>query len=174
MIPADNFQLVDDGHAWWVCVGDVQTIEGVSEILFDLDRPCDSFRPVCNRIGPGFGKPDHRGCPDCDGAGWHTFDIEVAHTYIGGVGGYWLPVTFRVHVIDVLPIVDNEAPEWFARNDHHIGIGRDEWAEYNGRLPGDHEPRWITDLTLPPDAAPGKWLVRLAVHTPENVETSNE
>ena len=20
---------------------------------------------------------DHRGCPDCDGAGWHTFDIEV-------------------------------------------------------------------------------------------------
>lgn len=33
--------------------------------MVDADTVCETLRPICNRIGPNFGKPDHSGCPDC-------------------------------------------------------------------------------------------------------------
>jgi hypothetical protein len=65
----------------------------------------------------------------------------------------------------VLPIVDNDAPEWCERSDHHIGMGRDEYAEYSGRGEAYDEPQWLTDVSLPPAAAPGLWAVKLAVQS---------
>jgi len=128
MIPADRFRLTDDGHAWWVVT------EGLIESwkVESPDRPCDSFRPVCNRIGPGFGKPDHRGCPDCNGTGRHTFDVEVecwndCKRFGGRVPGWargsgwdWVPcwcdgtfkIALRVSVIPgmILPIIRGACP----------------------------------------------------------------
>ena len=87
---------------------------------------------------------------DCDCTGRHTFDIEVA--WQTEVDAYESD-TFRVHVIDVLEIASGHDAEyrpmiWLSSE----GVA---WLMVEG------EPSIIT---LPPDAAPGMWLVRLAVH----------
>jgi len=61
--------------------GDFQIEPSVKWIVVAEPLVCPTWRPMCNRIGPGFGKPDHRGCPHCNGTGLPDVQI-VSHTTI--------------------------------------------------------------------------------------------
>ena len=112
MIPASSI-IVDGDQALWVVESDQITSFRI------VDRPCDNQ----------FTHDDTWDCPDCDGTGRHTFDIEYED--VDELGRAW---KVRVHIIDVLP------------------IDFDRW----------YETDWFR--TLPPDAAPGMWLIRLEIH----------
>jgi hypothetical protein len=171
MIPSSSIALSEDGRqAWWVvreCDCDHRVSVGCHKTLRRADQSCDACGGDSDRWFRLGGSP----CPDCDGTGRHTFTIEVEHhdaaymTYQTGEPG---TRTFRVSVVPgmVVPIVDNDAPEWYERSDHHIGMGQDENAEYNGRIDTGTEPGYVRDVILPPDARPGMWAVQLQiVHT---------
>ena len=157
MIPADSF-LLDGDTALWV-------VPDADHLPQHWERSCDHCQPTTSRTYPRY-HPEF--CPDCDGTGRHTFDIEawLCDVYdcakcIGGV--HKRQDTFRVHVIDVLPIVENAAWDgrtlpMICRSTHD----RDYFLRSAPLLGGYHE---VTDVTLPPAAAPGMWLVRLAVHS---------
>ena len=124
-----------------------------------LDRPCDC---TLGRSGT---------MPDCDGTGRHTFDIVVA-------GAWGDPPTphevHRVHVIDVLPIVRGACPtptNAEHRPAHvHLAEPSDDDQTQSGICKENCDLVWDNPwkshnlVTLPPDAAPGMWLVRLAIH----------
>ena len=143
MIPASSFVL-DGDTALVVKTPFDPTFPGVEP----LNRPCDTCGGFC-RLRENAADPYGRPCPDCDGTGRHTFDIEVDHDPYDGYFD-----TFRVHVIDVLPIVDEYR---VLPNNTVVQQNGDRWMVDDP----EGERRWIT---LPPDAAPGKWLVRMAVH----------
>ena len=151
MIPADSFML--DGDTALVVVECPP--DSAPAVWEQADKPCD----ICG--GSGYPNNELPICPDCDGTGHHAFDIEVECDK--WIKGYhcWSEV-FRVHVIDVLPIIDvpdtgypHPKPEQFA------------YTSKAGSLRVvDCSAQTDTYISKPPpDAAPGKWLVRLKVPT---------
>jgi len=148
MIPATSF-LLDGDTALWV-------VPDADHLPQHWERSCDTcdgdgtvleLRPLANT--------NYRPCPDCDGTGRHTFDIDC-DTDEGP------RFDFRVHVLDVLPIIDvpdtgypHPKPEQFA------------YTSKAGSLRVvDCSAQTDTYISKPPpDAAPGKWLVRLKVPT---------
>ena len=116
------------------------------------DKPCDT----CNGSGVER-RPDGEWeppCPDCDGTGRHTFEIHPNDPEWGDEP--YCAGCLRVHVLDVLPIVDcDDVPppadfnwvEWFDDGEHLVWWG----------LAAD-------PITLPSAAEPGMWLVRVKVH----------
>jgi len=162
MIPADNFLLSDDGTtALWV-----NDAPGAANTT-TLNRPCET---TYDDLQERFGDPYVR-CPDCDGTGRHTFNIEVECGHFDDPESPTISCwnceagkrTYRVHVIDVLPIVDTTGlhqGEQLPPPDHACAISTYSPRVFNvGSKAAGWEP-----ITLPPDAAPGQWLVRLAVH----------
>lgn len=166
MTPADRF-LLDNDTAWWV-IGDLDAFHDYEYL--DLERPCESWRPVCNRIGPNFGKPDHNGCSDCGSTGRHTFDIEVeCPTCTGraewcGFDGIGNPAcsngvtTYRVSIVPgtVLLIADRDDLSPTAL----IFIN-----ESGNAYLYDPSERINLPVFLPSAAAPGMWAVKLKVST---------
>ena len=145
MIPASSI-IVDGDTAFWVVESDQITSFRI------VDRPCDNQ----------FTHDDTWDCPDCDGTGRHTFDIEYED--VDELGRAW---KVPVHVIDVLPII--------SPGDQHEGdhitltvIGSELAATNLWRADIDREGepchRLEGHVTLPAGAAPGMWLVRLKVH----------
>lgn len=170
MIPATSFRLDGDTALW---VQDRPPEYGPDD---DTDfgnvyyRPCDT----CHGGEAWWTAVQANPCPDCDGTGRHTLDIEVPYTHremgctrgeVEEVGGIWPHHTFRVHVIDVLPIVADVGPVPEGIHVRITGGGICWLAEPISGGGWRH-----TEITLPPDAAPGKRVVRLKVHTSENVE----
>lgn len=180
MIPSDSF-LLDGDTALWV-------VPDEDHLPQHWERPCDRCGGTTRIACPGmsvepktqmgrdaaglvmgkdycYGMHMGHPCPDCiDGR--HTFEIEawLCDVYdcakcIGG--GHKRRDTFRVHVIDVLGIHDAMHPEYPGV----IELTPERFVLIESVDASSH------DITLPPDAAPGKWLVRLAVHTPENVDS---
>jgi len=174
MIPADSFLLSDDGTTALVVFGGVP---GWTPIGWEADnRPC----VVCKGLGRDIADLVTP-CPDCDGTGRHTFTIEVECTgklvevtdngrfglsCDGGCGKEypWGTLTFTVHVLDVLPIVNEAGSKGIPGRviTHNVMTG----------LGGTVVRTWLWDglearepITLPPAAQPGQWLVRLAVHS---------
>ncbi len=124
------------------------------------NRPCDTCDGCKHLCVDGV---NNIRCPDCVN-GRHTFTVEVdygsGNTYGGRTRGEPWGVEFRVHVIDVLPIVDEtDVLNGVTVPAHHVIMrySGEAWA-----VVGTSPPERIT---LPSAAEPGMWLVRLAVHT---------
>ena len=160
MIPADNFLLSDDGTTAAVVFGGVP---GWTPIGWEADnRPC----VVCKGLGRDIADLVTP-CPDCDGTGRHTFDIEAwlcdVYDCAKCIGGVHKRIdTFRVHVIDVLPIVEmslgdrypNPAPDRFAYVSRPGALRVVDLREQSDTHSGK----------APPAAQPGMWAVLLDVH----------
>lgn len=171
MIPATSFLL-----------------DGDTALVVEYDRPgvlggwCDHNR-TCDTCGGTGWRSDHStGCDracggKCGGTGIqecgcidgrHTFTIEVEAYEVQPIGlARPKPATLTVHVIDVLPI--------YGQPDSPLPAGTGKWVWHS---PDDADPdrrgtflceiagseTVMTPIALPPDAAPGKWLVRVKVH----------
>ena len=151
VILADHITL--DGDTAWTLLVELAQYCRAGEFPQLLDRPCD----LCS--GQTRYESDGYVCPARCIDGRHTFNIEVECPH--------LPEdhTFHVSVVPgmVLPIVDNDALEWYGRHDHHIGMGADEHAEYSGRSERGGEPQFVRNITLPTAAGPDMWAVKLRV-----------
>jgi len=162
MIPADHIHFNDNGTAWWVLHRAYEAV-GFSK---RFDRPCDTCVSWGGR-GMSF-----KNCRDCDGTGRHTFTIEVEPSNLGeslpGRTDLYppdeLPSQFRVSVAPgmVLRIIsmsaacaDDAPPLPFIISP----VRRGEATVIAGYPDADHE----TVITLPPDAKPGMWAVKLNV-----------
>ena len=146
MIDQDHITINDD-TALWVFT-DNGPVTDRSAVL-DANRPCDP----CNGVGwPGFAM---FACNDCDGTGRHTFTVECECDACPEFAGISHKRTLRVHVIDVLPIIN----EGQLMDGTHTVVLIDPTGQ--AHLLDGVAPHVIT---LPPAAEPGSWLVRLAVH----------
>ena len=132
-------------------------------------RPCDTcggdqIVPV-GHINYDTNEPvEVTDCRSCDGTGRQTFTIDVAAP--PPLDGYVAEPTLRVHVIDVLPIFDLDdmedglPEEWMPHiTIDSFGSAQSWWH--------DRRDEWWSDedITLPPTAEPGMWLIRLEIHT---------
>jgi hypothetical protein len=162
MIPADHFGPTVNGEAWWVM--DEAPHSGLNAI----DRPCDTCDGSGLRVASSpDGREVYHGpglCPDCDGTGRHTFDIEVACEACGDrhdipIGNSSGGATYRVSVVlgMVLPIVDvvDECPEH-----SHLCVFYDRRTN---RWSFSDDTKLDPVTALPPDAKPGMWAVKVAV-----------
>ena len=155
MIPVDHITF-DGDTAWWV-LPEVWTGPDDMLVPWALDRSCDTCSGQTRYENDGYVCSAR--CID----GRHTFEIEVATSESKGFGEFI--DTYRVSIVPgmVLPIVDNDALEWYGRHDHHIGMGADEHAEYSGRSERGGEPQFVRNITLPTAAGPDMWAVKLRV-----------
>jgi hypothetical protein len=117
------------------------------------DKQCDT----CNGY-PGPTQFEPRTC--CDGTGRHTFTLHVegerlsiANGMLRRYDGFAAPV----HVVEVLPVMDRVIP---AIVGFHIAKTNQGWM----LVESDGLYTHLTAITLPADAAPDKYAVRLAVH----------
>jgi hypothetical protein len=103
-------------------------------------------------------------CRTCGGSKRHTFEIEVAGDVLDiedGALRRYDGQAYRVHVVQVLPIVDNRST---ATRFDRLRLGP-EGVDYPATLmranPSDDD---LSLITLSADAAPGKFVAELAVH----------
>jgi hypothetical protein len=125
------------------------SVTGLARAL-NLDCPCDtcdgsgSFPAIQSQTDP---------CPDCDGSKRHTFNIHLSE------GQH---ETLSVHVVEVLEIRDGSKPcddgTAHIRDDGPQYLSANRYVSMPARGMGEY-------ITLPADAAPGMYAVRLAVHT---------
>ena len=145
--------LIDGDTAWWIITAFGEQYRYSD--FEDLDRPCD----LCG------GEPTHMDtgaeCPDCSGTGRHCFEIEVAQRILKSYGHYI--ETIKVHVVEVLPIQNSTSNEIDTIWDRGDGTF---WIVEESTSIG--EPPVGNPVKLPPNAAPGKWAVRLAESTCDN------
>lgn len=186
MTPADHWHDNGDGTAWLVF--DDHAVRGdrwwdSRRYMSDLGRPCDTCGGFCRlreNAADSYGRP----CPDCDGTGRHTFDVEVEcscachrlHSKYPGlsrdalgqckrdgscVGG---TLTYRASIVPgmVLPLVAIDQHNTIG---HYIVQTQPSgrcWELDNTDFPvkqhGD------SDITLPAAAAPGIYAVKLRIH----------
>ena len=165
MIPADHITF-DGDMAWWVLDEDY---EFDSVHARSLDRPCE----WCQRHLSSGAWPN---CPDCNGTGRHTFQIEVECDVCAdraewcGFDGIGNPlcsngtVALRVSIVPgmVLPIVSAEQ----YRNDMSLR-GPFVIAYSDGTTSVYHNTSDIRVTPLPPAAKPGDWAVQLNVQPKE-------
>jgi hypothetical protein len=143
MIPADRILI--DGDTGWLIVGPLgpgaDVIPGdqaIAEWRAQFDRPCETYG--CDGgVLRQMGRRDGESCDCIDGR--HTFDLEVDRWAVGRRHGP-KTITYRVAVLDVCKVVT-------VRYVGGIGI---EWPD------GRH-----ANPPLPSAAAPGMFVVRLAV-----------
>ena len=127
MISADHFRDNGDGTAWWVLTENDCFIEW--DIPRWFNRPCNLCDGGAFEIDSGF---NDGVCPDCNGTGSHTFDVEVecwhdCKRFGGSVPGWargsgwdWVPcwcdgtfkIALRVSIIPgmILPIIRGACP----------------------------------------------------------------
>jgi hypothetical protein len=166
---------IDGTTAWTLFYGTIGE-DGMRD--YDaLNRPCNAC------YGYGQEATAHDGtvaggyvdCPDCAGTGRHCFTLDVECVLpmcVNGQRGYWQdghPCGYcnatgtsqlSVHVVEVLPIVYNWN-DWMTKP--LVSIERDGSAVLvENRIDGFCEK--VTDITLPADAAAGKFAVRLEIH----------
>lgn len=191
MIPSTAIAF--DGNRAWVVVTPDPKRGGISGRWFA--RPCDTCGSLV-RAGDQVIDPEGRRwvngrsvaryepftCPDCDGTGRHTFEIEAECEVVNSVehrkpfsrervatwDGSWRKevIRYRVSVVEgmVLPITDNDECD----GTHRIVLWDATTAFTCTGPKGPHE-----FITLPPDAArllaEGKtpWAVLLDVHESE-------
>jgi hypothetical protein len=171
MIPRTAIHFNPDGTAWLVtheCDCDHRLSVGCHLTYRNLDdecRPCGGDSNLWFRLG---GSP----CPDCDGTGRHTFTVDVA--WQTEVDAYESE-THRVSVVPgmVLPIVRGACPTP-TNAEHrpaHIHVNTDESPmPVFGMCEADSDlifgSPWKSEnlLTLPLDAKPGGYAVKVLVH----------
>ena len=154
MIPSDSIAI--DGDTAWLVVKQRPTRNWVRE----ANRPCDT----CGGTGMD---DDVIDCAHCSGTGRHSFTIEVDCQECDGSGehdtgqGCWACQScdgpLSVHVLEVLPIVDETA---VVNGYAEMPARCITWLPDRQRLHGPDE-RYID---LPSNAGPGKWAVHLAIH----------
>ena len=154
MIPADHWHANDDGTAWWVCVGDVQPASGQDEVLWELDRPCET----CDGTGEiveahGTSGFDVTDCWSCDGTDRHTFDVTIV------AGELCDEYPFRVSIVPGMVLPIGKLGQIGSRA--HIVADTD----FGGEPVFDYWDGvdWHNDITLPPAAKVGTWAVKLRV-----------
>lgn len=124
----------------------------------DLTLPCETVRPIHNRIGPDFGKPDHRSCPDCVG-GVPLVEIRETCPHPHGEREPFIPcpdggsLLVATATVEVLPVVG--ATSDLLTVCSVVIFGND--AELFD--PAPNAERW-TRLALDPLPVPGRdWVV---------------
>jgi hypothetical protein len=149
---------IDGNTAWWVRV-----FNGAADAY---NRPCDTCDTYdglgCIGFPDGYDDP----CPDCHGTGRHTFTLDVREPCRSDVDRWNDIKTLSVHVVEVLPIIEWDTVDLglphpvpcMTIDPHGNALEADEagvdWFKAH-------------DRTLPPDAAPGMFAVRLAIHKGE-------
>ena len=169
MIDAEHWHDCEDGTAWWVTDSNVAFIDYTG-----ADRPCggcDGRKWCLGNDTPGL--YDAIACPDCNGTGRHTFDVEVGcsvrcspadHLFQGGAtcsvcnGSSML--TYRVSVEPgmVLPIVNY--------GEHNI-VGRyivtNVESDSFYMMQNETFPVTSELITLPSAASPGQYAVKVRI-----------
>jgi hypothetical protein len=154
---------IDDTTAWWVI--DLKTAWRRKHD----NRPCDTCdgRKGTSGIIPYEYARYRTPCPDCHGTGRHCFTLDVEGECMSIANGRlrrYDGFAISVHVVEVLEIVERDGSIDMAGRlvTHHVTTG----------LMGSSVTTSIWDgrehlkiITLPADAAPGMYAVRLAVHT---------
>jgi hypothetical protein len=99
-------------------------------------------------------------CDNCEGDGFDIPEDRSTCWNCNGVGTYQL----SVHVVEVLPIVERDGSIGIAGRlvTHHVTTGLMGSSVTTSIWDGIEHLKFIT---LPADAAPGMYAVRLAVHT---------
>jgi hypothetical protein len=134
------------------------SVTGLARAL-NLDCPCDtcdgsgSFPAIQSQTDP---------CPDCDGSKRHTFNIHLSE------GQH---ETLSVHVVEVLEIVRGSCPDKTNAPHRRAHLHLDDNEDQAGMCRENRDLIWDSPwksrnlVTLPTDAAAGKYVVRLAMHT---------
>ncbi len=154
MIPSTDISI-DADTAWWAMPRGWPSCDQIDM----LDRPCDLCGKKEGWSGYILADLSPIPCRMCDGTGRHTFDIETKWPADCGRGCDFnhFPMTHRVHVVDVLPIVDSAHSHGIPDNCIDMRFGKHPRLVHQPNLP-------MEAITLPPNAAPGDWLVQLAIH----------
>jgi hypothetical protein len=169
---------IDGATAWWVI-----DLETAWRRKHD-NRPCDT----CSRRQAQTGAPTGMDCTDCHGTGRHTLTIDlecewcVGYGYLLGAPDHYeagsdavIPCTdddgeecndgsrsISVHVVEMLEIRDGSKPcddgTAHIRDDGPQYLSANRYVSMPARGMGEY-------VTLSEDAAPGKYVVRLAVDT---------
>ena len=162
MIDADHWHDCEDGTAWLVTDSNMAFIDYTG-----ADRPCDGCdgRKWClGNDTPGMAS--YSACPECDGTGRHTFDIEVAwQTEVDAYDSQ----TYRVSVEPgmTLPIrdwhwkpSDGTPQRWLSENG--VTFEQTNLHRYSLReSDGFHITSHPSNIALPPAASPGKYAVKV-------------
>ena len=139
--------------------------------------PCAEYghSPNCGCCPGGTGLCGPLPCPECNGTGCHTFDVEVEcpvrcspadHLFQGGAtcsvcnGSSML--TYRVSIEPgmVLPIVSDVDPAFIVREEFPL-ITIDMHDRALHIIGPDIDD--ISDVTLPPAASPGQYAVKVRI-----------
>lgn len=157
MIPASSITFSDDGsEAWLICPNEIEHDSDPDWLRLAFwhgaNRPCDT----CGGTGTwrALFADTHGTCPYCDGTGRHLFEVVMVY---GDLANEY-PLRVSVKPGMVLPITDvwaTTSPAIY----HDPTSPVSEWWWCHATPDG-----WNTPITLPPDARPGMWAVRLHVH----------
>jgi hypothetical protein len=163
VIPADHIAI--DGDTAWVVIPERFTTHPPADWT-SKDRPCDT----CGGCGAVDIPEDEEHfnltepCPDCDGTGRHTFEIEVANP--NRPDGWLFPArTLRVSVVPGMVLPITEDTDAVPKHDPHI-------IQFDGRCGGEPYTEFVpcdgrqTDDPIdhfPPAAEPGMWAVQLRI-----------
>jgi hypothetical protein len=169
-----------NGDTAWLVVPLSGYHPNVATTYTHYNRPCDRCHGTGRMLEDDASRPT---CPDCHGTGQHTFtlDVECGDSIhlpfvpdLTDDDPWYVPGdrecrqcdesgtrSLSVHVVAVLPIHDHCAD--YKPADHICRAWQDErWYWHRSDL-GDRPTEEI--VTLPPDAAPGMYAVRMEVHT---------
>jgi hypothetical protein len=167
-----------NGDTAWLVVPLSGYHPNVATTYTHYNRPCDRCHGTGRMLEDDASRPT---CPDCYGTGRHTFTIDVRCDLCEGHGAFMdvSPMkpcsscrgagvtTLTVHVVEVLPIYaedvpDEQVPDGQSHIVYNEGVGEFDLLNWSDEL-----GHWRCDGTIPlsADAAPGKYVVRMAVHT---------
>jgi hypothetical protein len=159
-----------DGDTAWLAVEYPAPLGKATIVSYrELDRPCDRCHGTGRMLEDDASRPR---CPDCHGTGQHTFTLDVECVLpmcVNGKRGYWQDghpcgycnatgtYQLSVHVVAMLEIKDRPGGPMRSDGPMLYRFGPSWWGWSDS---GDY-----IAVTLPLDAAPGMYAVRLAVHT---------
>jgi hypothetical protein len=170
--PVPSTAITIDGDTAWLVVPLSGYHPNVATTYTHYNRPCDRCHGTGRMLEDDASRPT---CPDCHGTGQHTFTIDVECVLpmcVNGKRGYWQDghpcgycnatgtYQLSVHVVDVLPI-HGATEHW--PDATHLSLDEGNRTVWLWTWTGQGFDFTQNYCTLPADAAPDKYAVRLAV-----------
>jgi hypothetical protein len=151
-----------DGDTAWLVVPLSGYHPNVATTYTHYNRPCDRCHGCGRMLEDDASRPT---CPDCHGTGQHTFTIDVEGECMSIANGRlrrYDGFAISVHVVAVLPI-HGATGHW--PDATHLSLDEGNRTVWLWTWTGQGFDFTRHYCTLPADAAPGMFAVRLAVHT---------